>query len=251
MAASNLLNITQIAADQSNKYLTHNNAVDALEQSINEVHVEAAIGAGPEAISETEASRNGVFELSGGSANFDVTFPSTINAVNTSRVYFINNLDTVYTATIKASSGSGANVTLKPEESAVVYQDFEDIYLLSQPNPGTGIPYDIGMFFPGIPAASAVMLKLTMARAVNFADDFAGSVGNMGTNPADGTLSLDVEVNGTAIGNIDITTGGVFTFATDATTLSLAVGDEIEIVNNATPDSAASNFSITLLGTRG
>ena len=104
MATSSILNITQIAESQTNKYITHNDAIDALEQASNEIHVEAAAGAGPVTITEAEAVGHAVFELSGGSAAFDMTMPSTINVINAKRFFCVNNLDTTYVATIKATS---------------------------------------------------------------------------------------------------------------------------------------------------
>lgn len=250
MASSAILNITQIAESQTNKYITHNNAVDALEEAGNEIHVESSIGAGPVTITEAEAVGHAVFELSGGSGAFDMTMPATINAINAKRVFMVNNLDTTYVATIKASSGSGANVTMNPGTSGMFYQDFEDIYLIGAIGTNAGPPYDIGFYLNGAPTGAQEMFKFTAPRAFEFPDEFAGSVGDAGVNPTASTV-LTVKRNGGSIGTITISTAGAFTFATTATTVeAFAAGDELSVDNQATADATAADISLTFVGTR-
>lgn len=250
MANSPILNIPQIAESQTNKYITHNNAVNSLEASNNDIHVEASAGAGPVTITEDEAGDHAVFEVSGGSADFDMTMPATINAINAKRFFSVNNLDTTYVATVKASSGTGANASLQPGESGIFYQDFEDIYLLATPNSSLGPAYDIAFYFPGAPGDAAEMFKLTAARAFELPDEFAGSVGDSGVAPTASTV-LTVKRNGASIGTITISTGGGFTFATTATTVeAFAVGDEISVDNQGTADVTAADINVTFKGTR-
>lgn len=250
MATSNILNITQIAESQSNKYITHNDAIDALEQSSNSIHVNAAVGGGPEAITEAEAVRNGIFELSGGDNAFDMEMPATINAVNAKRFFSVNNLDTTYIITVKASSGSGATATLQPGERGIFYQDFEDVYLLAAPTSLVGPAYDIAFYFAGVPDGAAEMFKLTAARAFELPDEFVGSVGDSGVNPTVGTV-LTVLKNGGSIGTITIATGGAFTFATAGSAAeTFAIGDEISVDNQATSDATTADINVTFKGTR-
>lgn len=126
-----ILNITEIAENQNMKYLTANNAFSAIEQASNATYTDAAAGAGPVAITVDQFTRNMVFKLSGGSAAFDVTFPSQVNATNTRRVFVVDNADTTYVVTIKASTGSGASVTVDPGVRVLVYQEFEDVTLVA------------------------------------------------------------------------------------------------------------------------
>jgi hypothetical protein len=249
MATSTILNITQIAESQSNKYITHNDAINALEQASNDIHVNATV-TDPETITEAEAVGNGIFEFSGGVADFDVVMPAQINSINAKRYFSVNNLDTTYIATIKASSGTGATVTLQPGEAGILYQDFEDIYLLCVPGGTAGPAYDIAFYFPGVPTGAQEMFKLTAARAFELPDEFAGSVGDAGVVPAASTV-LTVKKNGSSIGTITIATGGSFTFVTTATVPeTFAVGDEISVDNQATADTACADINVTFKGTR-
>lgn len=110
-----------------------------------------------------------------------------------------------------------------------------------------GAIYRVGFFFTNAPSSSEILLLHTFSDAMTFADDFAGSLADVGTNPA-ATFTLDVQKNGASVGSIAISTGGVFTFTTTGGSVSFAAGDQIKIVGPATPGTAA-NVSITLKGT--
>jgi hypothetical protein len=249
MATSTILNITQIAESQTNKYVTHNDAINALEQSANDIHVNATV-TDPETITEAEAVGHGIFEFSGGVADFDVVMPAQINAINAKRYFSVNNLDTTYVATIKASTGTGAEVNLQPGEAGILYQDYEDIYLLCVPGGTAGPAYDIAFYFPGTPVGAQEMFKLTAARAFTLPDEFAGSVGDAGVGATASTV-LTVLKNGGSIGTITIATGGGFTFVTTATIPeTFAVGDEISVDNQATADATCGDINVTFKGTR-
>ena len=104
--------------------------------------------------------------------------------------------------------------------------------------------YRIGFFFTGALAASEIVLLHTISDDCTFANDFAGSVADVGTNPA-ATFTLDVQVNGSSVGSIAISTSGVFTFLTTGGALALVAGDQVKVVGPATVGTAA-NVSITL-----
>lgn len=109
--------------------------------------------------------------------------------------------------------------------------------------------YSVGFFFTTTPTTSEILLLHTVAQAVTFPDDFAGSVGDIGTNPS-ASFVLGVQKNGSSVGSITISTGGSFTFATTGSAVSFAIGDQLKIVGPGTADSTAANVSITLLGVR-
>lgn len=111
------------------------------------------------------------------------------------------------------------------------------------------IPFTIGTGFEETPTASYVIARYTFAEDIDFADDFSGAQGNIGTNPTS-SFVIDVAVNGSPVGTITISTGGVFTFATTGGALSCLIGDEILFTAPATPDATAAGSSFTLKGTR-
>ena len=56
-------------------------------------------------------------------------------------------------------------------------------------------PFDVMGFYPGIPTASAKVLRVPIARAVTFAANFANSVGKASAN-ATGSTAFDIQKNG-------------------------------------------------------
>jgi hypothetical protein len=117
-------------------------------------------------------------------------------------------------------------------------------------NLGVGF-YRVGLFFTTTPTVSEVVALHVAADAFTFPANFAtpDSKGSCGTNPT-ATFALDVQKNGSTIGTITISTGGVFTFATaSGTSKSIAAGDVIKIVAPSPVDSTCANVAITLKGT--
>lgn len=249
MSTSNILGITEIGESQNNKYVTINNAIAALEQASNEGLVNSSVGAGPWALTEAQATRNFVFRASGGSADFNITVPSQINTINATRVFAVINEDTTYTATVKASTGTGNTASLLPGESGTFYQDYEDVYLISKGQAGTNPPYDVGLYIPGQPASGAEVFKLVAVRDVEFPDDWAGSYGHVGTNPTSSAV-FTIKKNGSSIGSISISTGGVFTFATTGAATTLAAGDRLTIEAPNPQDATLADIGFNLAGAR-
>jgi hypothetical protein len=249
MSKSAILAINQIAETQNNKYLTHNDAVDILEESTNALFENAAVGAGPVTLTEVQATQYQVYKVSGGSAAFDLVFPSTINAVNAVRHATIWKADTTWAVTVKMSTGAGTTVTLTPGQSAVIQIDYEDVVAMftgdtAQP------PYDVGLYIPGTPGDGAEVFKFVAVRGVEWADDWAGSYGHIGVNPSDGANVFTIKKNGSSVGSISISTGGVFTFATTGAETSLVAGDRLTIENQGTADSTAADIGFNLKGYR-
>ncbi len=111
-------------------------------------------------------------------------------------------------------------------------------------------PYDVVCSLPGKPGASATVLLLTFTRAVTFAGNFAGSAGTVGTNPT-ATATYTVNKNGSSIGTVVVSTGGVVTFTTTAGATEFFVsGDRMTITAPSSQDSTLADVAITLAGTR-
>jgi hypothetical protein len=107
--------------------------------------------------------------------------------------------------------------------------------------------YRFGGFFTTTPTASEVLLIHALPANVTFPDNFAGSVGHIETNPTS-SFVMNVQVNGSSVGTITVSTGGAFTFNTAGGAVSLVVGDRLKIVAPATPDATAALASFTLVG---
>lgn len=151
---------------------------------------------------------------------------------------------------------AGAWVYVTPQEGWLVYNRTTNTYVSFD---GTewapldiggviSIPYSVGFGFTTALTASEIVLLHTFAEAVTFADDFAGSVGDVGTNPG-ANQALDVRKNASSVGTITISSAGAFTFVSSGGATDFAVGDQLRIVGPASVGTAA-NVSITLLGVR-
>lgn len=107
--------------------------------------------------------------------------------------------------------------------------------------------YDLGMFFPGNPGSSQLLFKFIAARNMQFPANFAGSIGHIGTNPTS-TFTMDVSVNGSVIGTIEVSTGGAFTFATTGgVAIPVSAGERIEIEAPSSADGTAADIAATLV----
>lgn len=104
-----------------------------------------------------------------------------------------------------------------------------------------------GFFFTAPPSANQVLFLHSVTDACTIADNFAGSVGDVGTNPAV-TFTMDVSVNGASVGTIEISAGGVFSFNTTGGAINLVAGDVVKVTAPATPGTAE-NVSVTLRAT--
>lgn len=111
------------------------------------------------------------------------------------------------------------------------------------------VPYNIGFFFTSTPTASEVLLLHTVTEACQLADDFAGTLGDVGTNPGSSFVA-DVAVNGSNVGTITISTGGVITLATTGGAVALAPGDQVRVTGPAVAVATLANVSITFIATR-
>lgn len=112
-------------------------------------------------------------------------------------------------------------------------------------------PFDVHAFYPGVPTASAKVLRVPVARAVNFAANFAGSYAKASAN-ATGSTVFDIQKNGSSIGSATFAAGAASaTFTTSGgTSQSLAAGDVLAIVAPATADATLADIGFALAGTR-
>ena len=111
-------------------------------------------------------------------------------------------------------------------------------------------PFDVHAFYPGIPTASAKVVRVPVARAVTFPDDFSGSYGKASAN-ATASTAFDVQKNGTSVGTITFAAAAsTATFVTSAGALALAAGDVISIIAPASPDATLADIGFVLAGTR-
>ena len=115
--------------------------------------------------------------------------------------------------------------------------------------PGSTL-YDVVVSFVAKPDAAGLIFLLTFPRTVIFAANFAGSVGTVRVNPT-ATATYTVKKNGTAIGTIVVSTGGVVTFTTTAgAAQTFNAGDRMTVEAPSPQDGTLADAAFTLAGTK-
>lgn len=247
MSETPILAINQIEENQNDKYLTANTAIELLEASQEDHYINAAVGGSAVTLTEDEATQYIYYELGGLTGAQNLVFPDTINGNATKRKFFVRNIDSADTLTVKGTA-AGTTVALPPGGAAWILQKGSNMVAVTPLYTGS-TPYDIGIFLPGQPDDGATVWAFKATRAFTMADDFAGSVYDNASNPA-ATAVFNVNLNGSGIGTISVNTSGVATFATTGGAVSVAVGDVIELVAPSPQDSTLSDIAITFLGSR-
>lgn len=239
---SPILAIPEIAPNQNNKYITHNDAIAWLEGATNDI-LPITVGASPALLSEEQATKYFIYRASGLTGAQDLVFPSQINSNNAKRVFVVRNEDAVDTLTVKASTGSGSTVELSPGQIAMIFQSYEDMVAITVVN-----SYDVAFYVAGEPGDEAIVGTFVATRAFSLFDDFVGSQGHCEINP-DATAVFSVEKNGSAIGTVSIADTGVFTFATSGSGLeSFAPGDRLTVIAPTPQDATLADVAISFFG---
>jgi hypothetical protein len=113
-----------------------------------------------------------------------------------------------------------------------------------------GGPFDVICSLVGAPTTGQLVFLMTFVRTVNFAGNFTGSAGTVGTNPT-ATATYTVARNGTSIGTAVVSTGGVVTFTTTSgATESFSSGDILTVTAPSPADATLANAAFTFAGTR-
>lgn len=111
--------------------------------------------------------------------------------------------------------------------------------------------YDLGADYTGTPINDEIVAKWAVTREVSFAADLAGSSGAVTTNPG-GSTAFSLKDDGTTIGTVTISTGGVLTFTTVGNTAkTVAAGSVVTLVAPNPADGTLADLVITFKGTYG
>jgi hypothetical protein len=271
------LGITEVSANQVQKEVTINNALEFLDKVLTEnLDVDCAAG-GTIALSTAQAQQYMRYHLTGApAATFNFQFPAGVK-----RFCIVKN-NSGKTATVRQTATPTASVSLPDGGMIMFYVDGtasietvaagattlaaltdgpgamagNGLKVLRVNSGGTAVEYGpkstitVGAFQETAPTASAKVLRYIFTEAATFPANFSGSKGHIGT-AATATTVLDVQKNGVSIGSISISTGSVFTFTTTSgTTKAFAVGDRLDIVAPGSPDVTAALIAVTLLANK-
>ena len=146
-------------------------------------------------------------------------------------------LDSASTFAVKRLTWANLKATLKTY--------FDTLYASSAQ------PFDLHAFYPGVPSASAKIVRTPVARVVTFPANFSGAYGKASAN-ATASAAFDVQKNGASVGTITFAAGAsTATFVTaGGTTVVTAAGDVMMIVAPVTADTTLADVGFVLAGTR-
>lgn len=150
-------------------------------------------------------------------------------------------------ATWETAASGGAGVPAVPESAGTYALVMSGSPLAASWDTISSAVYDVAMFRGGTPGDGERIFAMEAATAFALNDDFAGSVGYIGTNPT-ASYVLTVKAAGATVGTVTVSTGGAFTFATSGGAVSVAIGDLFEVVSQATADATAADVAVTFKG---
>jgi hypothetical protein len=123
VANSPLLNITQIATNQASKEVTMNDAISALERSLNDVK-SVDMSAGNVTLNFDDYTRFMLLKTTGLTANRDLLVP------NSKRFFMVYN-PSAFVTTVKPTTGGGTTQTVPAGSYVVLFNDGSSIIKIS------------------------------------------------------------------------------------------------------------------------
>ena len=121
--------------------------------------------------------------------------------------------------------------------------------LLSDIGIGGGGPssYDMRFGFTSTPTSTQVLETVPIPRDIEIPANMAASVGIVGTNPTS-SFVMTLKDDGSTIGTVTISTGGVFTFATSGgSAKTVLAGSILTLEAPGTVDATVANAVLTIL----
>lgn len=251
MADSTILRITQVAENQASKHIVINDAVSALERSINDIlDIDYAAITTNEVIIE-DMLRYGVFVTLNTTSASDLIFPSLVSLTDeTKRIINVYNPST-FDVTVMMDD-TGETVVVPAARSATLLLRGVDVISLGSASGGGGSSagaFSIALYFPELPNENETALSYTFVESVTFANNFANSRARIEVNPTS-AITFSFSKNGTLAGTLSFSTSGVATFATVSGAISFVANDRLTVQTPDPQDATASGINFTLLGTR-
>lgn len=251
MATTPILGITEVAENQNSKHITINDGFVQLESSVNARFDVDMSGGSDVTLTELDYTTYYIYRAIDATGIQKLIVPDSVNGVTTSRTLFVTNDSGSFDLEVEAGVAPANTITVPAGGKALLHVAGDTITSLFAAGGGasaTGDEVIMGIFVPGTLGNAAELLRHVFVRAVDFPDEFVGARGSVGTNPV-AVNNFTVSRNAVAIGNIAISTGGVFTFTTIAATVeSFAVGDILTITNQVTADANLADVGVTLFG---
>ena len=132
--------------------------------------------------------------------------------------------------------------------SATSYEDHRTLGAASSGGGGSQ-PYDVGGTYPGVPAASVVLIRYPFPRAVTFPTGLTDSKG-VAAVAATAQTDFDIKKNGTSAGTMRFAAAATTATFIAASPIAFAAGDVLTVVSPGSPDATLADVGYALAGTR-
>ena len=234
------LEFPYIASSQAQKEVTHNEALDLIDDAIS--GLVAITLTDSDTLLTDEQTVEGVSLVFSGtlSATRTVTFPS-----KKKMLLVKNSTSGGYALSLKIA-GSSVTITLAPGVQKLIYLDGTDV---GEVGVAGSAPYDIGGSFNGSPTGGAVILRFPFPRAVRFLSGMSLSKGVAGT-AATATATFSIKKNGTEFATMVFAGSSSTATFTCATTTDFSSGDILTLVAPVSADSTLADIGFALSGLR-
>lgn len=221
MTTTPILGITEVAQSQSNKELTINDAIRALENATQKKR--SAVATAPTNLSAANYTGYFYHEFTGTPGAWTLNVPATERAF-----YVLNNTDGL--ATVQVTGGGGVSVEIADGEGRLLYCDGTDIFEIGGGSGAGGSEHLVALFVTGAGVDESKEITYIFTRAVTFETDLASSRARADTvHSGSFDVAISLEKNGTPFGTIEFFTATANAHFT-ATQTSFAAGDRLTFV---------------------
>lgn len=247
MSATTNLAITLIDTNQSQKEVTANAAISALDAAITDA-LAFDVDDGTNMLTLAEVREHQMIVLTAGSPA--LTGAITVELPATKRMLLIRN-DCGEEATIVCDgAATGASeVVIADGTARLVYCDGTQVIGMVADVVSESPPYDVGAFIAGEPTTDEIVMRFVSPRAFTLPASLTGSYAKAAV-AATASTDFDIQKNGSSIGTLNFAISGTVGTWTFASLTSFAAGDILSVVAPTTPDASLADISITFAGIR-
>ena len=231
------LAVTHVAAAQNQKEVTINDAIDALDNAMNQA-LSLAMADANLTLTGTQANRNGLIILTG-----TLTASRTLTLPANHRRLAIRNATNGGQDVRAKYAGSGAEVVIAPSATVLVQGNGSDLYGIG----GGGLPADISGYKAGQPAADEVIARVPVVRRIRLKIDLAGSHASAET-AATASADFDIRVDGVSSATMRFAAAATSATFIAASETVLEPGQVLSVVAPSTPDATLAGIGFTLAG---
>lgn len=235
MATTPKIGMTEITENQNDKYVTHNDALRILDAIVQCTAIDKDLSEPPGAPSDGDTY------IVGGTSSSS----SDWNGEDDNIAYYKN------TAWIFITPSEGWRCYVQ-DEGATYQYDGASAGWNAIESVVAANSFDIGASKAGQPASAEVLIRIPFVRSVSFPDDFAGSQGVVGTDPASSAgVDFTIKKDGVQIGLMSFASGATTaTFTTDSAAETFAAGEVLTVEAPNPQDADLSDVGFVLKGTK-